>query len=82
MPVRKERNRTLRELASAKNTAFRRSMLGREFMAVTLDPPGNALTDNFVKVALDIPYTQNKLVRLVPLALTDQGVRARIVAAA
>jgi hypothetical protein len=49
-------------------------LLGREFIAVTLDPPGSALTDNFVKATLDFPYTPNKLVRLRPVALTAQGV--------
>lgn len=81
IPVRKERNRILRELADKKNAAFRESLLGREFMAVTLDPPGSALTDNYVKATLDLPYTANRLIRLRPRALTDGGVRAQIVAA-
>jgi threonylcarbamoyladenosine tRNA methylthiotransferase MtaB len=78
--VRKDRNRVLRELANDKNAAFRRSLLGREFTAVTLDPPGLALTDNYIKATLDMPYTANRLVRLRPRALTDQGVSAQIVA--
>jgi threonylcarbamoyladenosine tRNA methylthiotransferase MtaB len=82
MPVRKERNRVLRELAIEKNIAFRRSVLGREFTAVTLDPPGVALTDNYIKATLDLPYTANRLVRLRPLALAGQGVTAQFVAVA
>jgi len=78
--VRKDRNRILRELANEKNAAFRRSLLGREFTAVTLDPPGLALTDNYIKATLDMPYTANRLVRLRLRALTDQGVSAQIVA--
>jgi threonylcarbamoyladenosine tRNA methylthiotransferase MtaB len=78
--VRKDRNRVLRELANDKNAAFRRSLLGREFTAVTLDPPGLALTDNYIKATLDMPYTANRLVRLRPRALTDQGVSAQFVA--
>jgi threonylcarbamoyladenosine tRNA methylthiotransferase MtaB len=81
MPVRKERNRVLRDLASAKNEAFRRSLLGREFTAVTLDPPGLALTDNYVKATLEMPYTPNRLVRIRPHALKADGVIAAIVAA-
>jgi threonylcarbamoyladenosine tRNA methylthiotransferase MtaB len=81
MPVRKERNRILRELAARKNEAFRQSLLGREFTAVTLDPPGVALTDNFVRATLDLPYTPNRLIRLRPLALTEQGVRAQFISA-
>jgi threonylcarbamoyladenosine tRNA methylthiotransferase MtaB len=80
--VRKDRNRVLRELANARNAAFRRSLLGREFTAVTLDPPGLALTDNYIKATLDIPYTANRLVRLRPRALNDQGVSAQLVSAA
>ena len=77
--VRKDRNRILRELADEKNAAFRQSLLGREFTAVTLDPPGLALTDNYVKATLDLPYAANRLIRLRPRALNAQGVSAQIV---
>jgi threonylcarbamoyladenosine tRNA methylthiotransferase MtaB len=77
--IRKDRNRVLRELADAKNAAFRESLLGREFMAVTLDPPGLALTDNYVKATLDMPYMPNRLVRLRPRRLNAQGVDAQII---
>ena len=80
MRVRKDRNRILRDLANDKNAAFRRSLLGRDFTAVTLDPPGLALTDNYIKATLDLPYTPNRLVRLRPRALNDQGVSAQFVA--
>ena len=76
IPLRKDRNRILRELAAAKNFAFRQSLLGHEFTAVTLDPPGAALTDNYVKVQLDLPCAPNKLVRLRPRSLTAEGLRA------
>ena len=78
--VRKDRNRVLRDLANEKNVAFRQSLLGREFTAVTLDPPGLALTDNYVKATLDVPYTPNRLIRVRPRSLSDQGVSAQIVA--
>jgi len=81
MRVRKERNRILRDLASEKNAAFRRSLLGREFTAVTLDPPGLALTDNYIKATLDLPYIANRLVRVRPRALNEQGVSAHFVSA-
>jgi threonylcarbamoyladenosine tRNA methylthiotransferase MtaB len=77
--VRRDRNLVLRELASRKNEAFRESLLGRDFMAVTLDPPGRALTDNYVPVRLDMPYAPNRLVRLRPRSLTEQGVLASVV---
>jgi threonylcarbamoyladenosine tRNA methylthiotransferase MtaB len=52
MPVRKQRNRVLRELAAAKNLEFRRRMVGRTLSAVTLHQPGEALTENYLKVEL------------------------------
>lgn len=82
MPVRKERNRILRELAAAKNLAFRESLVGREWSAVTMDPPGTALTDNFVKAQLDWPYMANRMIRLRASGVTEHGLRAIIVAAA
>ena len=78
MPVRKQRNRILRDLAAEKNAAFRENMLGREVTAVTIEPLGLALTDNFIKAEMDLPYTPNRLVRLRPRALTAQGVSATV----
>src|SRR5215469_8884583 len=49
MPVRKERNRVLRELAAANNRAFRNSMIGSRLSAVTLHEPAAALTENYLK---------------------------------
>lgn len=82
MVVRKDRNRVLRELAAAKNAAFRESMLGSDVSAVTMEPLGIALTENFIQAQLDMPYTPNRLVTLRPRALTQHGVAASIVAAA
>jgi threonylcarbamoyladenosine tRNA methylthiotransferase MtaB len=76
MAVRKERNKVLRDLAARKNAAFREQMLGREVTAVTIEPLGLALTDNFIKAEMDLPYTPNRLVRLRPRAVTEQGVSA------
>jgi threonylcarbamoyladenosine tRNA methylthiotransferase MtaB len=76
MAVRKDRNRVLRELAAAKNLAFRERMIGREVTAVTIEPLGLALTDNYLKAQLDLPYAANRLVRLRPRALTSAGVAA------
>jgi threonylcarbamoyladenosine tRNA methylthiotransferase MtaB len=78
MPVRKARNKILRDLATAKNLAFRENMLGREVTAVTIEPLGLALTDNFIKAQMDLPYTPNRLVRLRPRAVTAQGVSATV----
>jgi threonylcarbamoyladenosine tRNA methylthiotransferase MtaB len=79
--LRRDRNQVLRELAARKNTAFRESLVGRDFTAVTLDPPGRALTDNYVQVSLDMPYAPNRLVRLRPRSLTEHGLLASVVGA-
>ncbi len=60
VPVRKERNRILRELAAAKNLAFRQSMIGRTLSAVTLDR--GALSDNFLKIELNPQRPANQLI--------------------
>ena len=62
MAVRKERNRILRELASAKNLEFRRDMVGRTLSAVTLDNGQMGLTDNYLKVELATPREPNRIV--------------------
>lgn len=52
-PVRRERNRTLRELIERKNVSFRRSHVGTSVSVVTLAAAGNrvrALSDNFIEV--------------------------------
>ena len=55
--VKKGRSRILRELIAPKNLAFRRSLLGRCFSAVTLesqDEQGTrALTDNYIPVTIE-----------------------------
>ncbi len=78
MAVRKERNRVLRELAARKNLAFREGFVGCEMTAVTIEPLGVALTDNYVKAQLDMPYAANRLVRLRVTGVTEQGVRAGV----
>ena len=75
MPVRKKRNRALRELAAAKNRAFRESMIGRTLSAVTLHEPGSALTDNYLKVELAHPREPNLLLDLRIGSLTEGGLR-------
>jgi threonylcarbamoyladenosine tRNA methylthiotransferase MtaB len=75
IPVRKERNRVLRELAAAKNLAFRESMVGRVLSAVTLHETGAALSDNYLKVELARARQPNTLVDLPIGALTAGGLR-------
>jgi threonylcarbamoyladenosine tRNA methylthiotransferase MtaB len=62
MAVRKERNRVLREMAAAKNLAFRGSMVGKTLSAVTLHEAGVALTENYLKVELAQEREPNRIV--------------------
>jgi threonylcarbamoyladenosine tRNA methylthiotransferase MtaB len=75
MAVRKERNRVLRDLAAAKNLAFRRLMVGRTLSAVTLHESGVALTENYLKVELASAREPNQLVFLRIGAVTSAGLR-------
>ena len=73
MAVRKERNRVLRELAAAKNLAFRERMVGRTLSAVTLAETGIALTENYLKVELAAPAKPNALVDVKIAGVTAAG---------
>ena len=79
IPVRKERNRVLRELADRKNLAFRQSMLGRTLSAVTLRA-GEALTSNYLKVELSNPYPPNVIADLQIAAVTAAGLASQNIA--
>ena len=74
-PVRKERNRVLRDLAARQNRAFRESMVGKTVKAVTLHEPGVALTENYLKVELVGAREPNLLVDLQIGGLTESGLR-------
>ena len=76
IPVRKERNRILRQLADDKNLQFRQSMLGKRLSVVTLDPPGSALSDNYLTVDLARPEPANRLMEVDIGSLTPRGLRA------
>jgi threonylcarbamoyladenosine tRNA methylthiotransferase MtaB len=71
--VRRERSRILRELAAAKNRAFRKSMVGRTLSAVTLHDCGRALTENYLKVQLAAPREPNRIVALRIGSTTTDG---------
>jgi threonylcarbamoyladenosine tRNA methylthiotransferase MtaB len=73
VPLRKERNRILRELAAAKNLAFRESMCGKTLSLVTLDQ--GALSDNFLKVELNPQRPPNQLIDVRIGGVTSNGLR-------
>jgi threonylcarbamoyladenosine tRNA methylthiotransferase MtaB len=80
MAVRKERNRVLRDLAAAKNLAFRRRMVGRMLSAVTLAETGIALTENYLKVELAAPREPNALIDARIGGVTKAGLRENALA--
>ena len=73
VPVRKQRNRVLRELAASKNLEFRRRMLGRSLSAVTLHEPGIALTGNYLKIELSAWQPANIVVQCTIKGLSSTG---------
>ncbi|MCS6952283.1 MAG: tRNA (N(6)-L-threonylcarbamoyladenosine(37)-C(2))-methylthiotransferase MtaB [Bryobacterales bacterium] len=77
MPVRKERNRILRELAAVKNLEFRKSMVGRRLSVLTLEQEGVALSDNYLRVELARPRPANQLVEVDIGGLSEIGLRER-----
>jgi threonylcarbamoyladenosine tRNA methylthiotransferase MtaB len=74
MAVRKQRNRVLRELAAAKNLAFRERMVGRTLKAVTLEG-AVALTENYLKVELGTERPANQLIEVKIAGVTEGGLR-------
>jgi len=72
MPVRKHRNRVLRELAAQKNLAFRQSLIGRTLSAVTLAGTDIALTENYLKIRLATPRPANRIVEVTVAGITQE----------
>ncbi len=75
MPVRKERNRRLRELAERKNLAFRRSFVGSALSVVTLGAGKMSLSSNYLKVELLQDASDNVMRDVTIGSVTEQGVR-------
>ena len=71
--VRKERNRILRDLAAAKNRAFRESMVGKRLSVVTLHEPCAALSENYLTVELAYEREPNRLVEVEIGGLRNSG---------
>ena len=63
----------LRELAAAKNLAFRRQMVGKTLSAVTLDEPCAALSDNYLKVQLARQGEANRLIDIRISGVSENG---------
>ena len=69
------RAKSLRNLVARKNEAFRRSMIGCEIEALTLDDE-SAISTNFLRVVLPRDISVNQWIRVVVTGLTDDGIQA------
>ena len=78
MPIRKERNRILRELAASKNLEFRRRFVGSKLSVVTLEEPRAALSDNYLKVELAMLRPSNQLMDVEIEQLSETGLRETV----
>lgn len=77
VPLKKERNRILRDLAAQKNLEFRRAFLGQTLSVVTLDGGREALSSNYLKVELANASAPNLLLDVAIGALTPAGLQER-----
>ena len=77
MPVRKQRNAILRDLAAHKNLEFRRALVGKRLSVVTLENDRFALSDNYVKVELLRPCPANEIHDVEIGEVTEMGVAER-----
>lgn len=82
-PVKKRRNRILRERIAEKNLAYRQSLVGNRFSAVILDQHSGretlALTDNYIRVALeDSAPSPGTLAEILITSCSADSTRARI----
>jgi threonylcarbamoyladenosine tRNA methylthiotransferase MtaB len=79
--IARERNRVLRELAADKNLEFRRRFVGRTLEVITLqngdDQTTEALTDNYLKVAISGKHPANSWIETWISDLSSEGLLAR-----
>ncbi len=75
---RKRRNRILREIAAAKNLAFRQTMAGKRLAALPIADGTTALTGNYLKVELAAPRPANRIVEVEIAGVTSDGLRERL----
>jgi threonylcarbamoyladenosine tRNA methylthiotransferase MtaB len=69
------RAKALRELIAGKNEIFRRSMIGRTFPALVLEP-GEALSTNFIRTHVSAELPQNRWTDIRVTGVTTDGLQA------
>ena len=77
MPMRKERNRVLREIAAKKNLEFRQSMVGRTLSVVTIDDGNLAISANYLRIELAQARDPNRLTDVVIGGVSQAGLLER-----
>ena len=75
MHVRKHRSRVLRDLAASNNLDFRRRMIGRTLSVVTLEEPGTALSDNYLKVVMREPRRAQQVIEIEIGSVSETALR-------
>jgi threonylcarbamoyladenosine tRNA methylthiotransferase MtaB len=74
--IARERNRVLRELAAAKNLAFRKGFIGRQLDVITLQAGGDgwteALSDNYLKVRVAGQRAANEMIKVEVTETSDE----------
>jgi threonylcarbamoyladenosine tRNA methylthiotransferase MtaB len=73
LAVRKQRTKTLRDLAARKNLEFRRAMIGETLSVVTIEDGTKALSDNYLKITLAAPRDPNRIENVRIGGLTADG---------
>lgn len=77
MRVRRDRNQILRELAAARNLAFRQSQVGRRLQVITLATGLIGLSGNFLNVGLAGRHERNEMIDVEVGAVTPDGLAER-----
>lgn len=77
MELRRERTAVLRQLSERKNLEFRRRMVGKTLLTVTLEQRGTALTSNFLRVQVAQAREPNQLLSVEIGGITETGLQER-----
>jgi threonylcarbamoyladenosine tRNA methylthiotransferase MtaB len=80
--IARERNRILREMAAKKNLKFRHSFVGQTIEAITLNRTDanatEALSDNFLKVAITGSHAPNQWMKVRVESITEHGLSGEL----
>jgi threonylcarbamoyladenosine tRNA methylthiotransferase MtaB len=75
--VRRERTHVLRQIGERKSQVFRERLAGRTLSAITLEEPGVALTENYIRVRMARPRPPHQITCLETAHPTPDGLAER-----